>query len=232
MWPAVASSFVKANGQIEGVVPFLYLDVKGLVTIAIGVLVDPIGAAMNLPLKRLNGTTASPAEITAAWHAVKARQDLKMKGGMAYAHVTNLRLTDEGVLEVTKRKLEVMEKQLQARFPEFESWPADAQFGVLNVAWACGPAFRFPKLATALMAREFLTAADECRISEDGNPGVKPRNVLNRQLFINAACAEKLCLEPSTLYWPDDDAVRAFQLKAGLTVDGIIGPKTLAALTL
>ena len=51
-------------------------------------------------------------------------------------------------------KLGQMDAYLAKRFPEWEEWPADAQLATLSMAWACGPAFRFPRLEAALRAQE------------------------------------------------------------------------------
>jgi GH24 family phage-related lysozyme (muramidase) len=207
MHQSVRDAFVPFTAPMEGVVRFLYLDVKGLVTTAIGNLVDPMEAALALPLMRPDGTRASREDIAAEWANVKARQDMRMRGGMAYAAVTRLRLTDEGVRQVVAGKLAQMESYLARRFPEWEEWPADAQLATLSMAWACGPAFRFPRLEAALRAQDWITAANECRMDERGNPGLRPRNKANRTLYRNAyhvAASGFLGppLERDRLYWP------------------------------
>jgi GH24 family phage-related lysozyme (muramidase) len=209
---------------MEGAVPFLYLDVKGLVTTAIGNLVDPLPAALGLPLVRPDGSKATQSEIAAEWANVKGRTDLKLRGGMAFKSVTRLRLTEEGVQQVVARKLTQMDAYLARRFRctehddcraqvelgsectafGYASWPADAQLGVLSMAWACGPAFDFPHLERALREGDFLAAAAECFMNEAGNPGLRPRNRANRVLFRNAAFALGAKLDPDLLFYPRD----------------------------
>ena len=46
-----------------------------------------------------------------------------------------------------------------------------------------GPFFQFPNFQAAAAAGDWLTMAQECRITEAGNPGVIPRNVRNGLLF-------------------------------------------------
>lgn len=204
MHASVSSAFVAFSSPLEGVCPFLYLDVLGLVTTAIGVLVDPIESALTLPFVHPDGRTATRAEIAAEWTNVKARQDMRLRGGGWFRTITRLRLTDEGLLEVVRRKLELFESQLTKRFPGFPNWPADAQLATLSVTWACGAGFRFPKLAAALEGRDFVRAARECSISTVGNPGVKPRNIANRMLYLNAARVLAEELDATALYWPRD----------------------------
>lgn len=188
--------FLPFTVPLEGCVPWMYLDILGLVTVAVGVLVDPMSLALDLPFVRQDGAPASRDEIRAAWTAVKSRPHLAAQGHRVAARCTTIRLTDDGVRIAVDRRLDAIERVLGARFPHWDSWPWEAQLGTLSIAWACGPKFAFPKLAAALQARDWATAAVECAIREAGNPGIKPRNVATRALFAQAASA---VAEPETL---------------------------------
>ena len=201
---SVREAFTSFSSDLEGVVPWLYLDVKGLVTTAIGNLVDPLMYAVTLPWVRPTGEPATREEIVAAWNAVKNRPELARLGFRVAGQYTTIRLTPLGVQEVVMSKLAQMEKYLQKRFPEFESWPADAQLATLSMAWACGPAFRFATLEQALKDKDFATAAASCQINATGNPGVIPRNKANAQLYRNAAQVQTGMFDPDALYWPRD----------------------------
>ncbi len=178
----------------EGVVPFMYLDVKGLVTTGIGNLIDTPDEALSLPWRNADGSLATRMQIAGEWHYVKSRQDMKLGGGMAYGKVTRLRLDAAGIDLAVSRTLDRMDHQLEARFPEYEDWPEDAMLATLSLSWACGAAFHFPKLEAALRAQDFVTAAEECSINSVGNPGVVPRNKKNRALYL--AAAEDLATRP------------------------------------
>jgi GH24 family phage-related lysozyme (muramidase) len=228
MWPVVRERFIGYTEPLEGKTSFLYLDVLGLVTISYGCLVDPVTYAMRLPFVTSTGAFASRDLIAREWQAVKrcacgeyrdprkcgwpgmkapddGRPCLAHRGHRAAEAITSIRLTDEGVRYVALAKLDEMATALGKRFPDFASWPADAQLATLSVAWACGAAFRFPKLDAALRAQDFATAAKECTIREAGNPGVIPRNKANRILYRNAAAVVQGVpqLDPSELYWPE-----------------------------
>jgi GH24 family phage-related lysozyme (muramidase) len=182
--------FVPFTAPLEGVVPWMYLDVKGLVTVAIGILIDPVETALGLPFVKKDGTAATREEIAAEWTHVKATTRLAHQGHRAAEHETKLRLTDAGVEQVVFAKLDEMWGALSQRFPEIATWPADAQLATLSMAWACGPWFKFGTLETALRARDFATAAGACMISEAGNAGIAPRNKANRELYLAAAKVE------------------------------------------
>src|SRR6185503_10062976 len=90
-------------------------------------------------------------------------------------------------------------------FPAWEEWPADAQLGVLSLAWAVGAGFapKWPKFTAACLASDWAGARENCTLREEKNPGVIPRNQANRRLFANAFEITKQGLEPSRLYYPE-----------------------------
>lgn len=223
----VADIFPTWSGDFEGVVPWMYVDVLNLVTVAIGNLVDPVELALDLPFLTAAGIPATRAEIRAAWQAVKNTPVIdvpavdargkrlldaegrpafkKMHSGAHYGHrsvegLTSLRLTAEGVATVVGRKMRQNDAALIKRFPDFEEWPGVAQLATHSMSWACGAGFKFPKLEAALLERDFETAAKECHMREDGNPGLVPRNIANKILYRNAAKVQAWHLDPDALF--------------------------------
>lgn len=202
MRTSVRGAFLGFTAPLEGVVSWMYLDIIGKVTVAVGNLIDPIDYALELPFVDGTGTQASRDTIGAEWHLVKNHSELAARGYRAAEHVTRLRLTDEGVQQVVLAKLDEMDGDLARRFAGYPDWHADAQLATLSLAWACGPGFAFPRLEAALRSEDFATAATECRMNEDGNPGLKPRNAANRTLYLNADRARALGLDAEALQWP------------------------------
>jgi hypothetical protein len=177
--------------------------VKGLVTIAIGNLVDPLAYAMVLPMvDKVTGTAATRDQIAREWQRVKHDPTLARLGHRAAAHVTSLRLTPEGIQRVVLGKLDEVDRQLAKRFPSWEAQPADGQLLVLSMSWAMGAAFRFPAFEAAFARGDYRACADECKMNEQGNPGLAPRNVMNRQLARNAAWVVETGGDYDRLYWP------------------------------
>jgi len=203
----VRRHWVAFSAPLEGVVPWMYADVKGLVTTAIGNLIDPVSYALALPWVRRDGSAATPAEVVADWQRIKGDASMARLGHRAAERVTSLRLTPEGVEAVVLRKLDEVDAQLAQRWQEYETWPADAQLAVLSMAWAMGAAFDFPKFDAAVRRALWLVAAHECTISERGNPGVAPRNQRNRLLFGAAHRVQQGGLDPDQLWgWLPPDA--------------------------
>lgn len=204
MRASVKEAFVPFNAPLEGVCSWMYLDIKGLVTTSIGILIDPVEYAIGLPWLLADGSRASESDIRAEWQRIKARKDWRMRGGGVFKSIALLHLDEAGILSAVSRKLAEMDRHLAKRFAGYEDWPADAQLGVLSMSWALGPAFRFPRFEAAAKAGDWLMAAEECSISTAGNPGVKPRNERNRVLFRNASVVASRGMDHGALYWPDD----------------------------
>lgn len=193
--------FYDYNAPFEGVVPYFYQDVKGLVTIGVGNLVDPLFP--GLKMRRPDGTLASEEEIRADWQRVKNDKNAARFGHTYAKGLTRLRMGDAGIRELVAKRVEFNIRHLRSRFELYDKWPADAQLGVHSLAWACGPGFRFPKLSEALRARNFDLCAIESQISTVGNPGVRPRNEAHKVLFNNAARVHERGLDPDVLYYPE-----------------------------
>jgi hypothetical protein len=222
MYPSVAVAFNQENDKLESPVTWPYLDVKGLVTCAVGYLVDDgSGHApanmLALPWKHIDGQTASNADVEVAWQAVKARQDLAPHGGasQAFAELTDIRLDNAGMQQATDAWVRAAEPHLRKSFPSYDTMPADGQLGILLMAYALGSAFgpyaaeaakRYPHFSTAINAvvPDYQTAANESAISVIGNPGVKPRDADIKIMFENAARAQSAGSVPyNLLWWPN-----------------------------
>jgi GH24 family phage-related lysozyme (muramidase) len=212
MFASVQLGFPAFSTRFEGRVPYMYLDIKGLVTIGVGNLIDPVEAAQTLPFrfKSRPGVSATPDEIAGEWQTLKSNTSLATKGYTACGPVTQLELSDEAIDSVIVSRLTQNESFLKRQqwFLNFETWPADAQLGLLSMAWAMGPGGpgQFPHFRAACQTLDFSTAAANCRMSEAGNPGLVPRNQANFTLFSNAASVlageAQGSFQRSNLYYP------------------------------
>lgn len=195
---SVRDAFVAFSTKFEGCVSWMYLDVKGLVTVAIGNLIDPMSMALNLPfVDKTSGDAAVPAGIAAEWNQVKNHPTAAKQGHRVLEAVTRLRLTPDGIQKVVLNKFDLNDSILKSRFPDWDSWPAAAQLATHSMAWACGPAFHFVSLADSLRKGDFVSAAKQCHMDTTNNPGLVPRNAANVALYELAArvVAEGLSLD-------------------------------------
>ena len=217
MHASATSRFRAFTEPLEGVVRHMYLDVKGLVTTGVGNLIDPVGQALVLPFRwkdqasnAKRAVLASQQEIMEEWNSIKNNFELASKGHRACKGLTRLELSDESIDQLIKKRLASNEAFLKKHksFAAFDEWPADAQLGLMSMAWAAGANLEktFPKFSAACGSMDFEAAAERCKLREQGNAGVIPRNRANQHLFRNAAAV--LAGEPdgfyvrATLYYP------------------------------
>jgi GH24 family phage-related lysozyme (muramidase) len=201
----VRDAFVPFTTGFEARVAWMYLDIKGMVTVGVGNLIDTEGGAAALPfVHKSDDSPASQDEIRAEWRAVKADTALAQKGHHAAEKVTSLKLTEAAMDDLVRKQYDANEAEMRRHFPDWDQFPADARMGLHSMAWALGANLpkRFPNFSTAVRAQDWTTAAAQCHIDETGNAGVKPRNVANVALFTNAATVKANGLDVNTLYYP------------------------------
>ncbi|MEV0712709.1 MULTISPECIES: hypothetical protein [Nocardia] len=227
MKAAVREIWLPFNVPLEGRVPWMYLDVRGCVRTAVGVALDEsargfgsptqgeraaaLAASRRLPWRRgMRGPYASDTDIDAAWDTVKRRTDLVRGGCRRFERVTDLRLTNGAIDRLVFERLDEWETLMRGRltrhgdgavitpFAAFESWPADAQLGMLSMCWSMGPAFDFPRFERAALRRDWLRCAAECRVYPEMGT-VARRNERNQELFRNAFRVESTGSDPHRL---------------------------------
>jgi len=193
MQPVVRRAWRAFNESLEGLVSWMYLDIKGLVTTGMGNLIDPVETALAVRWRHADGSPASADEVRAEWASMKHNVALAHQGAHAAHAVARLHLEDADIDALIFARLERDEAILKANaaFADFDQWPADAQLGLLSMAWAMGSGFGrgFPHFSQACAARDFATAAADCQMVVTGNPGLIRRNAANRQAFLFAGSA-------------------------------------------
>ena len=213
MKPAARAAFVRFSAPLEGICPWMYLDILGYITTGMGNLVDPILLATALPWLNPDGSPTSPDDVRAAWKAVDdhrtapkgVRQPtgLATKYGQAFAPVTTIRLDEAGIDAVCNRQLSANEAIMHRYFPGFDDLPADAQLCLHSMAWAMGAGFgsSFVNFRDAINTGRFGDAAP---LSVFRGAGVQRRIAQDELLLRNAQAVVNGGLDPDTLYWPRD----------------------------
>lgn len=195
---AVADNWLAFNAPLEGRMNCMYVDIKGLVTCAIGILIDPIEYALRPPWRHpITSTYAIPDEIRAEWNRVKAAPFGRSAGVKYWESTAQLILSEEDIDEWVMDEVRRRDKALNFRFPWYGAAPADVQMATLSMAWAMGEGFSFPKWEAAAASGDWETCSFECRMLTVGNPGIIPRNAANQTLFEAAAILN----EPDVLHW-------------------------------
>jgi GH24 family phage-related lysozyme (muramidase) len=208
--PGVFPTFTQ---RFEGKIMWMYLDVKGLVTVGLGNLIDPMRLALGLNMVFANDANrvATVDEIAFEWRTMKLNQFLAKSGAQAAKRLSKLRLTEPALIHLVENQLNANEAILQKTFANWDSWPADAQLGVMSMAWAMGPGFlpHFPRFTMACSIEDWATAGANCNINTKNNAGLIPRNHADQALFKSAQQVVDQRLDFNTLYgWQIDTPVK------------------------
>ncbi|QSQ27255.1 hypothetical protein JY651_21090 [Pyxidicoccus parkwayensis] len=179
----------------EGLVPYMYLDTKGNVTVGAGNLLATIEpttpgdklAAKTHPFQNMDaGRAATPQEITEAYNKVKAMPAKLFY--TEYAQRPKIALTDAYSKQLAKERYEKeFLPAVKRGFPDFETYPRAARRGILDVTYNVGPSVptSWPKLIAAVKARNWTMAAVECRTQPQNKEDT--RNEWRKELFLYAA---------------------------------------------
>lgn len=207
MKKSVQKVFPSFTSKFEGRINCMYLDILGLVTSGFGCLIDPLALAMPLIWMKKDGSQAKPEDITAEWNRVKAMQDKRMLGVKVFQDSAELTLPENVIDTLCSFRANLNSNQMRKAFPEYDNWPADAQLGVMSIAWAAGTGVffngGFPKFVKAANSGDWVTAAKEGQLNAKGNAGLVPRNKVQVLCFNNAATVAKNGSDTDILYWPN-----------------------------
>ena len=109
MHQSVRDAFVPFTERFEGRTDWFYLDLKGLVTIGYGNLVDPVGAAMALDFtSQQDGSAVAWSDVVSAWMAVKNHQGMRFLGGGAFRTLRQYARSNDGATSCTSRAASVV----------------------------------------------------------------------------------------------------------------------------
>lgn len=206
MYDSVKNAFFNFSVGPEGYVPYMYLDKKGLVTVGVGNLIEPMSQALHLPFLHHDGKPATQDEIKFEWRKMKLNKELAYQGHLAAKKIATLHLSDESISKLVFTVLAANDVELIHAIPAIRTWPADAQLAVHSMVWALGTdglLRKFPKFLTACMLGDWVTAAKECEMNAANNKGLIPRNKANKKLLLAADNVCKNELDYATLTgWP------------------------------
>jgi len=218
MFPGVHAAFTTFTARFEGSTRFMYLDDRGLVTVGKGNLIDmsldpsgrgrllPFAPAFELEWEDASGRPANQIQIRAEWMRVKQLQAMKGDGGGAFGKGAQLFATAASIAKLIEADLADDERVLRNLLPGYDTFEADAQLAILDMAWAMGPGFvhGYPRWTAAAIAGQWGTAAQECAITHPVNDSITARNAANALLFRNAAQVRARKLAAEALYYPRD----------------------------
>lgn len=169
--------------EFEGVIPWMYLDTVGKVTVGVGLLLANEAAAHALPFSAA-GRAATADEIGREFARVSA-----MKQGRAadfYESVPSLQLSTEIIDDRLRATIEGFEGYLRSHMPGYDLLPDPAKLALLDMIYNLGPGRLFAEYSRLLAAIErgdWKTAA-AASLRRRPSPA---RNAWARQQFLSAA---------------------------------------------
>jgi GH24 family phage-related lysozyme (muramidase) len=172
--------------QGEGSVPYMYLDTRGYVTVAVGHMMPNIAAAQELPfVHRTGGGSASSDEIAREFETIKARPYGQNCAHSTFEPYTKLILPEPEIDVLLDRRIAEFESGLRKDFSNYESCPAPARLGLMDMAFNLGNhglVTKFPTFTRAAREGDWQTCAAECRRTGIG----QSRNDETKHLFEEA----------------------------------------------
>jgi hypothetical protein len=203
MWPSVRQSFGQFKVGTEGKFKYMYCDVNGYVTTAVGNLLKNADEAKKLNWHvKDTAKAASPDQVEEGFNAVRQRyQDLKLKGerltdASKYRHTTPLRLTEAELMRIVFNKLDRFDVAWKSAIgSEWETFPADAQLAILGISWKMGVPLKVKQekraLYDAIAKRDFAKAAKESSFS-GSSARRRWKNQAIEWMFVNAGTVDSV----------------------------------------
>src|SRR4051812_14426547 len=146
------SEYLKKLKVFEGFADHMYLDSKGYVTIGVGIMLASADAAKSSGItftNRETGKAATAEEIAADFDSVKTAAK-GMSPPSKYEKFTKL-YASGGLDNVLKQSLNTAKNDAKSFFPNFNSLPESARWGLVDMAYNLGGAGlkKFAKLKAA-----------------------------------------------------------------------------------
>ena len=216
----VEQIWLQYNADLEGEFGFMYVDVKRLVSTAVGIMIEPVELALKLSWM-MGDRRATIEEVTHDWHEINSREEeLWNTRAPLQAKYTRVRLTEETIRAVVMDRLHANLAYVRRFFPLWDQWPSDAQLGTASLFWALGAGLdkTRPAFVRAANRGDWLLAKLHAHLNESGNAGVAPRNRKQELCFDNASTVATRGLDPVLLFWPNgaprEDDLHTTALKA------------------
>lgn len=178
----------------EGLVPWLYCDTKGYVTVGVGDKVSP-QSVLTMPFVHLANNNGATADEKANAYVKVQRFFHKGFTASAYTAVSDLRLP----ADFCRRRLAYRIKSefvpaIEKHCPQFASFPLQAKLVLVDIAYNVGVAgfAMFDDLIRACNGGRFIDASNEVHTEKEGEDPRYPntwgkRNTWRRVTMIEAA---------------------------------------------
>lgn len=179
---------VASTMRWEGAIPWMYLDTRGNVTAACGILLADAGAACALPFMHQGGARAAEEDIVAEFQRVKALPSAKEAG--FYHSESSPTLARADMASLLNIQTRANDASLRAVFQGWDAYPDQAKQGLLDMEYNIGEGELlrgYPKMDADIRALNWMAVAGHCHRN-----GISPaRNEWAKELFLAAAAAKQ-----------------------------------------
>ncbi len=119
----------------EGDIPYMYLDIAGLVTVGIGHMIPNLSWAQQIPfVARSTAAPASADDIQSDFQAVAVAA--KGQPASAYERITSLNLPDGWAVQDASQRLQnEYLPPLKMQYPGYDGYPQPAQEALLDMIY-------------------------------------------------------------------------------------------------
>lgn len=159
-----------SDPEMEGTVPWMYLDSRGNVTAAIGIMLPNLAAAQALPWWAPSFTRAATELEISLEFARVSKMAPGLKSDAYRNNVLSPLLRGSDIDAMLAKELGGFIAELAVAFPGFWSWPQGAQLGALDMIYNLGAAGLlgseikegFPKWVAAAKEEDWPVCAEQC----------------------------------------------------------------------
>jgi GH24 family phage-related lysozyme (muramidase) len=120
----------------EDSIPWMYLDTRGFVTVAVGDMLPHPDSAQSLGFVDSTGSPASAAAILADFQRVAAMPP--SLNANAYRGATALQLPKTAIASLLMARIQDFDTSLSAKFGGYSTFPDPARLGLLDMAFNLG----------------------------------------------------------------------------------------------
>jgi GH24 family phage-related lysozyme (muramidase) len=171
----------------EGVIPWMYLDTNGFVTVGVGELLAAASRAQVLPFIDSTGNAVDPDVILAEFNRVLALAKGQLAG--TYRTDQSPTLSAASISSLLMAHVQYFDGQLSAQFANYAAFPDPARLGLLDMIYNLGPHGLFagyPTFMGDVNNENWAGAAGQCY----RNGPSAARNNWTQQQFLAAAASQ------------------------------------------
>jgi GH24 family phage-related lysozyme (muramidase) len=168
----------------EGIVPWMYLDTRGFVTVGVGEMLATPDRAQSLGFLDEKAQPTTPEAILTEYHRVTALPHGRLAG--FYRSPTSPTLPHPAIDALLMQHLDFFDGQLSQHFPNYPGFPDPVKLGLLDMVFNLGVTgllHGYPHFMTHVRNQDWANAAVHCH----RNGPSHARNDWTRQQFLAAA---------------------------------------------